>query len=307
MKIKDILKSEGKPFPSVEIVPPLSGMSKEDLFNSIDPLMEYSPRYINVTRHREEVVFREEADGTFSRHMVRNRVSETAVCGAIMARYGVEVVPHMICAGHTTDQTAAKLKDFAFLGIENVIALRGDSMVGEKRFTPTPGGFSHADELVRMIKEGGKEGTDFSVGVGGYPEKHFEAPNLETDIENLKRKVDAGADYVITQMFFDNNTFYSFRDKCREAGITVPIIPGIKPLSTLRHVELLPQSFSIDLPAELTDEVMAHKDDKGAIYRIGTLWAINQCKDLLKHDVPAIHLYTMGKAGNICEILKECF
>ena len=140
MKIKDILKSEGKPFPSVEIVPPLSGMSKEDLFNSIDPLMEYSPRYINVTRHREEVVFREEADGTFSRHMVRNRVSETAVCGAIMARYGVEVVPHMICAGHTADQTAAKLKDFAFLGIENVIALRGDSMVGEKRFTPTPGG-----------------------------------------------------------------------------------------------------------------------------------------------------------------------
>ena len=224
-----------------------------------------------------------------------------------MARYGVEVVPHMICAGHTADQTAAKLKDFAFLGIENVIALRGDSMVGEKRFTPTPGGFSHADELVRMIKEGGKEGTDFCVGVGAYPEKHFEAPNLETDIENLKRKVDAGADFIITQMFFDNNSFYNFRDKCREAGILVPIIPGIKPLSTLRHVELLPQSFSIDIPKELSDEVLSHKDDKQAIYRIGTLWAINQCKDLLKNGVPAIHLYTMGKAGNICEILKECF
>ena len=307
MKIKDILSKSGKPFPSIEIVPPLSGMTKEDLLNSIDPLMEYSPRYINVTRHREEVVFREEADGSFSRHFVRNRVSSVAVCAAIMAKYGVEVVPHIICAGSTSDQIEAALKDFAFMGIENVIALRGDSLAGEKRFSPTPGGFTHADELVRMIKEGGKEGTDFCVGVGAYPEKHFEAPNLETDIENLKRKVDAGADFVITQMFFDNNSFYSFRDKCREAGILVPIIPGIKPLSTLRHVELLPQSFSIDIPKELSDEVLSHKDDKQAIYRIGTLWAINQCKDLLKNGVPAIHLYTMGKSGNICEILKECF
>ena len=307
MKIKDILSKSGKPFPSIEIVPPLRGMTKEDLLNSIDPLMEYSPRYINVTRHREEVVFREEADGSFSRHFVRNRVSSVAVCAAIMAKYGVEVVPHIICAGSTSDQIEAALKDFAFMGIENVIALRGDSLAGEKRFSPTPGGFTHADELVRMIKEGGKEGTDFCVGVGAYPEKHFEAPNLETDIENLKRKVDAGADFVITQMFFDNNSFYSFRDKCREAGILVPIIPGIKPLSTLRHVELLPQSFSIDIPKELSDEVLSHKDDKQAIYRIGTLWAINQCKDLLSNGVPAIHLYTMGKSGNICEILKECF
>ena len=307
MKIKDILTSEGKPFPSIEIVPPVKGMSKEDLFKSIDPLMEYSPRYINVTRHRDEVVFKEEADGSFSRHMVRSRVSGVAVCAAIMARYGAEVVPHIICAGATTDQIEATLKDFAFMGIENVIALRGDSLVGEKRFTPTPGGFTHADELVKMIKDGGKEGTDFCVGVGAYAEKHFEAPNLETDIQNLKHKVDQGADFIITQMFFDNDKFYSFCDKCREAGITVPIIPGIKPLSTLRHIELLPQSFSIDLPSELTDEVMAHKDDKDAIYRIGTLWAINQCKDLIAHGVPAIHLYTMGKAGNICEILKECF
>ena len=307
MKIKDILTNEGKPFPSIEIVPPAKGMSKEDLFNSIDPLMEYSPRYINVTRHRDEVVFREEADGSFSRHMVRSRVSGVAVCAAVMARYGIEVVPHIICAGSTSDQIEATLKDFAFMGVENVIALRGDSLVGEKRFTPTPGGFTHADELVRMIKEGGKEGTDFCVGVGAYPEKHFEAPNLETDILNLKRKVDQGADFIITQMFFDNDKFYRFRDKCREAGITVPIIPGIKPLSSLRHVELLPQSFSIDLPADLTDEVMSHKDDKDAVYRIGTLWAINQCKDLVAHGVPAIHLYTMGKAGNICEILKECF
>lgn len=307
MKIKDILTSEGKPFPSIEIVPPVKGLSKEDLFKSIDPLMEYAPRYINVTRHRDEVVFKEEADGNFSRHLVRNRVSSVAVCAAVMTRYGVEVVPHVICAGATTDQIEATLKDFAFMGIENVLALRGDSLAGEKRFVPTPGGFSHADELVKMIKDGGKEGTDFCVGVGAYPEKHFEAPNLETDILNLKHKVDQGADFIITQMFFDNDRFYRFRDRCREAGITVPIIPGIKPLSTLRHLELLPQTFSIDLPPELTQEVLAHKEDKEAVYRIGTQWAVCQCKDLLAHGVPAIHLYSMGKAGNICEILKACF
>ena len=189
------------------------------------------------------------------------------------------------------------------------MALRGDSIAGEKRFTPAPGGYSYAGELVEGIRNFEKKIGEnaFSIGVGGYPEKHFEAANIETDIANLKKKVDAGADYIITQMFFDNSVFYGFRDRCRQAGISVPIIPGLKPLSTYRQTTLLPQSFSIDIPVELTEALKDAGDDKDAAYGIGTQWCISQCKDLLKHGVPAVHFYTMGKSRNITEILKECF
>lgn len=321
MKVSEILADSRKAFPSLEIVPPLRGLTKDELLENIAPFMEFSPKYINVTSHRDEYEYREEADGSFSRHLVRNRISETTVCAAIMSRYDIEVVPHLICGGSTKEEIESRLDNLEFLGINNILALRGDCMTGEKRFSPTPGGYSYASELVEGIRsyQGGAsyqrkrkmgeeaDGRYFCIGVGGYPEKHFEAPNIETDIANLKRKVDAGADYIITQMFFDNKVFYDFERRCREAGITVPILPGLKPLSTERQVALLPESFSIDIPLELTGEIAKAKGDREAIYRIGAEWCAMQCKDLIRHGVPAVHFYTMGKSENIVRILKECF
>lgn len=319
MKISEILAGSTKAYPSIEIVPPLRGITKDELLESIAPFMEFSPKYINVTSHRDEFEYREEADGTFSRHLLRNRISETTVCAAIMSKYDVEVVPHLICGGSTVEEIESKLDNMAFLGINNIVALRGDSMAGEKRFTPTPGGYRYASELVEGIRSyqgsnsyrrsRGLETDDrfFCIGVGAYPEKHFEAANIETDILNLKKKVDAGADYIITQMFFDNQIYYDFVAKCRAAGITVPIIPGLKPLSTARQISVLPEAFSLDIPLELTQEIEKHKGDKEAVYQIGTEWCTAQCKDLLKNNVPAVHFYTMGKSRNITDILRECF
>lgn len=319
MKVSEILAGSTKAFPSLEIVPPLRGLTKDELLESIEAFMEFSPRYINVTSHRDEFEFRQETDGSFTRHLIRNRISETTVCAAIMSRYDVEVVPHLICGGSTAEEIESKLDNLAFLGINNIVALRGDCISGEKRFSPTPGGYRYASELVEGIRSyqgsstyrrsRGLEADDrfFCIGVGAYPEKHFEAPNIETDIANLKRKVDAGADYIITQMFFDNKVYYDFVGKCREAGITVPIIPGLKPLSTFRQISVIPESFSLDIPVELTQEMTKAKDDKEALYRIGTEWCTMQCKDLIAHGVPAVHFYTMGKSQNITEILRECF
>lgn len=318
MRVSEILASSKKAFPSLEIVPPLRGMTKNELLESIAPFMEFSPKYINVTSHRDEYEFREEADGSFSRHLVRNRISETTVCAAIMSRYDIDVVPHLICGGSTKEEIESKLDNLEFLGINNILALRGDCMTGEKRFTATPGGYRYASELVEGIRtyQGSagyrrnrkiEDGRYFCIGVGAYPEKHFEAPNLETDIANLKKKVDAGADYIITQMFFDNQVYYDFVDRCREAGISIPIIPGLKPLSTARQIGTLPEAFSLDIPVELTEEIRKHSDDRKAVYEIGTEWCAMQCKDLLEHGVPAVHFYTMGKTDNITRILKECF
>ena len=319
MKVSEILATSKRAFPSLEIVPPLRGLTKEELLESIAPFMEFKPKYINVTSHRDEFEYRQAADGSFSRHLVRNRISETTVCSAIMSRYDVDVVPHLICGGNTIEEIESRLDNLAFLGINNILALRGDSMTGEKRFTPTPGGYRYASELVEGIRnyQGSStyrrsKGLDtddryFCIGVGAYPEKHFEAPNIETDIANLKKKVDAGADYIITQMFFDNNIYYNFVAKCRAAGITVPIIPGLKPLSTVRQIGTLPESFSLDIPLELTEAMKSAGDDRKAAYRIGTEWCTMQCKDLIAHGVPAVHFYTMGKSENIVSILQECF
>lgn len=308
MTISQILSaSGGRPLLSIEVVPPIKGISREELISNIAPLMEFKPPYINVTNHRDEYEYRPEPDGSWSRHLVRRRVSETAVCAAIQAAFDVEVVPHIICGGFTAEEIHSQLADFRFMGIRNIMALRGDSIAGEKRFTPTPGGYSHASGLVRAIRDSEDGAEPFCIGVGAYPEKHFEAPNMETDIRHLKEKVDAGADYIITQMFFDNNVFYNFRDRCRAAGITVPIIPGLKPLSGPRQVEQLPESFSIDIPVELTAEIMVHKDDKAACYEIGQRWCSAQCKDLLANGVPAVHFYTMGKASNVIKVIRECF
>lgn len=319
MKVSEILASSTKAFPSLEIVPPLRGITKDELLESIAPFMEFKPKYINVTSHRDEFEFRQEADGSFSRHLVRNRISETTVCAAIMSRYDIDVVPHLICGGNTAEEIESRLDNLAFLGINNILALRGDSMTGEKRFTPTPGGYRYASELVEGIRsyQGSSayrrsKGLDteerfFCIGVGAYPEKHFEAPNIETDIANLKKKVDAGADYIITQMFFDNKVYYDFVSRCRAAGINVPIIPGLKPLSTYRQISTLPEAFSLDIPLELTEAMKDAAEDKEAAYGIGTEWCAMQCKDLIRNGVPAVHFYTMGKTENIVNILKECF
>ena len=305
MRITDFL-DPSHPFPSLEIIPPLGGIAKDELLENIAPLMEFKPRYVNVTTHRDEVQFVPQADGTFLRRIVRSRVSPVAVCGSIQGRYDVEVVPHVICAGNTAAEIEWLVQDFHFMGIDNVMALRGDSLAGEERFSPAPGGYAHADELVRAIRSM-EAGKGLCIGVGGYPEKHFEAANIETDIAFLKRKVEAGADCVITQMFFDNAVFYRFVDLCRGAGITVPIIPGLKPLATARQVGLLPESFSIDIPLELTEAVKEAGEDKEAVRRIGVDWCAAQCRDLLRHGVPAVHFYTMGKSPSVVEVLRRCF
>ncbi len=308
MKITEILNSSTKAFPSIEIVPPLNGMDKETLTGTIREFMEFSPKYINVTCHRDEFSYKMEKDGTYSRHLVRNRVSEVAVCAAIQSKFDIDVVPHIICGGTSAEEIESELYSYRFLGIENVMALRGDSITGEKRFTPHPSGYAHADELVSAIRRfDADNGCKFCIGVGGYPEKHFECANIETDIENLKRKVDAGADYIITQMFFDNAVFYKFVDMCKAAGINIPIIPGLKPLSSFKQLALLPESFSLDIPKELTEEITRAKGDKEEVYRIGTEWCARQCKDLIAHGVPAVHFYTMGKTRNITQIMRECF
>lgn len=305
MKISEIIAGARKPFPSIEIVPPLKGIVKNELLDSIRPFMEFRPPYVNVTCHRVEYEFVGQPDGSFVKKTVRRRVSETAVCAAVQAEFDIEVVPHIICGGATAEAVENQLQDFKFMGVSNVMALRGDCLVGEKRFTPEPGGYRYASELVEAIRRfESEQSASFCIGVGAYPEKHFEAANIETDIANLKKKVDAGADYIITQMFFDNQVFYAFRDKCREAGITVPIIPGLKPLSTPRQVELLPKSFSIDIPLALTSEIAAHRE---AAYEIGREWCTEQCKDLIRHGVPAVHFYTMGRQDNVINILKDCF
>lgn len=311
MKVSEILASSPAPYPSLEIVPPLTGLTKAELLDGIRPFMEFSPKYINVTCHRDEVEYNPRPDGSYQRRLVRRRVSESAVCGVIQSEFKIEVVPHLICGGATAEQIEFQLQDFHFMGISNLLALRGDCTAGEKRFTPEPGGYSHADELVAAVHRFERERLGgeafFCIGVGAYPEKHFEAPNLERDIEMLKHKVDAGADYIVTQMFFSNSVFYDFREKCRAAGISVPIIPGLKPLSSWRQIRLLPETFSIDIPQELTLEMEKHKDDRQACYRIGQEWCTMQCRDLLAHGVPAVHFYTMGRADNVAGILKDCF
>jgi len=308
MKISEIIEKSRKPFPSLEIVPPLKGVSRDELLDSIRPFMEFKPPFINVTCHRNEYEFRREENGTFSRHSVKRRVSETAVCAAVQNAFNIEVVPHLICAGASADKIDDQLHDMMFLGIENILALRGDCLVGEKRFTPEQDGYSHADSLVQAIRRfESLNSYKFCVGVGAYPEKHFEAPNLEADIAFLKKKVDAGADFIISQMFFDNAVFYRFRDRCHEAGINVPIIPGLKPLSTFKQIGLLPQSFSIDIPQDLVSEMSACKDDKAACYQTGLNWCLEQSRDLIDHGAPAIHYYTMGKPDNVVQILKQLF
>lgn len=317
MKITDILNKRGKAVFSFELVPPLKGSDINKIYEAIDPLMEFAPPFINITFHRDEVEYRERADGSIARTTVTKRPGSVALAAAIMRHFNVEVVPHIICGGASRHKIENDLIDLNFLDIENVVALRGDAIPGQKFFTPEEDGHRYSSELVEQIHNmncgqyldeslTNAVATNFCIGVAGYPEKHYEAPNIETDIANLKKKVEAGANYIVTQMFFDNEKFFRFVDKCRAAGITIPIIPGLKPISTTTHIEMLPRTFSIDIPEALVKEVRKCKTNK-EVNQVGIEWAITQSRELIKRGVPAVHYYTMGKSDNIRQIVSQSF
>tara|TARA_B100000780_G_C21060009_1_gene425994 strand:- start:4 stop:957 length:954 start_codon:yes stop_codon:yes gene_type:complete len=317
MKITEILAKSKECQFTFEILPPLKGQKAQDIFDHIDPLMEFKPSFIDVTYHREETVYKRLPSGLLQEKVVRKRPGTVGICAAIMHRYDTEAVPHVLCGGFTREDTENVLIDLNFLGIENVVALRGDQARGESYFTPKPEGNTFSIDLVRQINdlnEGryldedlqNSTATDFCIGVAGYPEKHFEAPSLNIDINHLKSKVDAGADYIVTQLFFDNQKYFEFVAKCRDAGITVPIIPGLKPLVTKRQLSLLPQFFHVDIPDTLAIEALKCKDND-AVRKLGIAWCIEQSKELQRAGVPVLHYYSMGKSTNIQEIASAVF
>jgi methylenetetrahydrofolate reductase (NADPH) len=318
MKVIDILNSSQRPFASFELVPPLKGSDVSRLYDSIDPLMQFAPPFINITCHRDEVEYIPNGDGSYKKMTLAKRPSTIAIVAAVMRRYPqLEIVPHVICGGASQSRVESELLDLHFLGIENVVALRGDAIPGQRFFIPEADGFSHSAELVAMIRQLNrgqyldptvKNGlsTNFCVGVAAYPEKHFEAANLDVDIQHLKQKVEAGADYIVTQMFFDNQQYFLFVERLRQAGITVPVIPGLKPISSQRQIDLLPRSFHIDIPQALVSALKQAKTPEAA-YQVGIEWAIEQSRELLAHGAPAIHYYTMAKTDNVCQIVKKVF
>ena len=319
MKITDHIKNaNGKTLFSLEVVPPQKGIGIEDLYKNIDPLMEFKPPFIDVTTSREEYIYIDKGNGLMERRITRMRPGTLGICAAIQHKYNVDTVPHLLCGGFTKEETEYLLVDCMYLGIDNIMALRGDAMKGHQYFEATPGGHPSAMDLVHQISNLGRgkylhdddqicdEHNKFCIGVAGYPEKHMEAPSMNYDLKWLKQKVDAGADYIVTQMFFDNKKFIEFVQKAREMGITVPIIPGIKPIATKNHLKLLPQVFKIDLPEDLINAVESAKNNE-AVKQIGVEWAIQQCKELLDFGVPVLHFYSMGKSDNIKKVAGELF
>ena len=318
MKVTEhIQTANGKTLFSFEILPPLKGQNIQTIFDSIDPLMEFKPPFIDVTYHREEYDYKELAKGLLEKRIVRKRPGTVGICAAIQNKYEVDAIPHVLCGGFTKEDTENFLIDMGFLGIDNVVALRGDAVKSETYFKPEPTGNAFAVDLVRQIDDmnhgvyldedlKNSTQTDFCIGVAGYPEKHMEAPNMESDIHFLKKKIEAGADYVVTQMFFDNSKFFAFVDSCRKAGIEVPIIPGLKPLATQKQLNLIPHRFHVDLPEALIKEVIKAKS-KEAIRQVGIDWCIAQSKELIAAGVPFLHYYSMGKSDNIHKIATAIF
>ncbi|MBX2970298.1 MAG: methylenetetrahydrofolate reductase [NAD(P)H] [Cyclobacteriaceae bacterium] len=318
MKVTEHLaKANGKTLFTIEVLPPLKGENIRSLFDHMDPLMEFKPCFVDVTYHREEYVYKKRENGLLEKKSTRKRPGTVALCAAIQNHYKVDTVPHIICGGFSKDETENALIDLHFLGIENVLVLQGDGIKNEGRFVPEPDGHKFASELLQQVADMNKgvyldeellntTPTNFCIGVAGYPEKHFAAPNLKTDLKFLKLKVDLGAEYIVTQMFFDNQKYFDFVAKCREAGINVPIIPGIKPITTKNQVSVLPTIFHIDLPEALADEVEKCKDN-AAVRQVGVEWAVKQSKELIKAGVPTLHFYSMGKSDPIYRIAKELF
>jgi methylenetetrahydrofolate reductase (NADPH) len=316
MKITDHLKQAKETLFSLEILPPLKGKSIQSIYDGIDPLMEFKPPFVNVTYHREEYVYKERERGLLEKIAIRKRPGTVGICAAIMNKYQVDAVPHLICGGFSKEETENALIDLQFLGIDNVLALRGDSIKTESNFRPHEEGHSYAVDLIHQIK-GMNDGiyimddvqlepTDFCIGAAGYPEKHFEAMNLATDLHYLKQKVEAGAEYLVTQMFFDNQKYFDFVKACREVGINVPIIPGLKPIRSLCHISFLPKFFHIDYPESLSKELLKCKDNK-YVEQVGIEWGIQQSKELKAANVPCIHYYTMSNSIAVHSIAKEIF
>lgn len=316
MKVTDHLKASNETLFSFEILPPLKGKSIQSIFDGIDPLMEFNPRFVNVTYHREEFIYKERENGLLEKIAIRKRPGTVGICAAIMNKYDVDAVPHLICGGFSKEETENALIDLQFLGIDNVLALRGDSIKTESSFKPHKYGHKYAVELIEqvgrmnngeyLVEDVNLESTDFCIGAAGYPEKHFEAMNLATDLKYLKAKVDAGAEYIVTQMFFDNKKYFEFVAACRGAGIEVPIIPGLKPIKTINHISFLPKFFHIDYPEELSKELLKCKDNAG-VKQVGIEWGIQQSKELKEANVPCIHYYTMSNSDNVKAIAKEIF
>lgn len=317
MKVTEhINNAKGEPLFSFEIIPPVKGKSIQELYDNIDPLMEFNPPFIDVTTSREEYIYIDR-DGLLDKKLTRMRPGTLGICASIKHKYDVDAIPHVLCGGFTKEETEYLLVDCHYLGIDNVMALRGDAMKEEKYFEPTNGGHLYASDLVKQIQELNcgnylhevietDNCSDFCIGVAGYPEKHMEAPSLKSDLKRLKEKVELGADYVVTQMFFDNKKFFEFLDAAREMGIDVPIIPGIKPIAVKKHLQLLPQVFRVDIPEDLIDAVEKCKNNT-AVRQVGVEWCIEQSKELKEAGVPVLHYYSMGKSDNIKAIAKAVF
>ncbi len=317
MKLTDILSKRKKTLFSFEILPPLKGKGVESIYESIDPLMKFDPAFINVTYHREEFIYKKREKGYLEKVTIRKRPGTVGICAAIKNKYNVEAIPHLICGGFNREETENALIDLNFLGINNILALRGDPIKTETNFTPEEGGHNYAIELVNQIVELNKgkylhdesnnsAPTNFCIGVAGYPEKHFESPNMKVDLRHLKAKVDAGAEYIVTQMFYDNNHYFKFVEDCRSIGIEVPIIPGLKVLTSEKQMVSLSKFFHIDLPIELVQKIEECKA-KEEVRQVGINWAIKQSKELIEFGVPCIHYFTMGKSTALCEVANEIF
>ena len=314
-KITQHLQQSDKTLFSFEILPPLKGESIQQLFKAIDPLMEFKPKFIDVTYHREEYVYKKRENGLLERQTIRKRPGTVGICAAIMNHFKVDAVPHIICGGFSKEETENALIDLDFLGIDNVLVLRGDAIKSEGSFTADPNGHSYATELLvqvndmnngKYVEEINMSPTNFCIGVAGYPEKHFEAPSLNNDLKYLKQKVDLGAEFIVTQMFFDNKKYFEFVNKCREMGITIPIIPGLKPITTKKQLTILPSIFHIDLPDELVLEIEKCKTND-QVKQVGIEWGIKQSKELMDAGVPCLHYYSMSKSDAVRQIAETLF
>ena len=316
MKVTEYIQKRKDTIFSFEIIPPLKGKGIEDLCAGIDPLMEFNPPFINVTYHREEYEYKKMGNGLLKKVSIRKRPGTVGICAALMNRYKVDAIPHIICGGFTKEETESALIDLKFLGVDNILALRGDPMKNEAAFVPTEGGNAYALDLIGQISEMNNgqylyeetknSPSNFCIGTAGYPEKHFEAMNLSSDLKNLKKKVDAGAEFIVTQLFYDNEKFFEFVSKCRDIGIGVPIIPGIKPITNLRHLSFIPKFFHVNFPEAFSNELEKCKNDE-EVKQVGIEWTTAQCKELVKADIPVIHFYTMGKGQAVKNIAKEIF
>jgi methylenetetrahydrofolate reductase (NADPH) len=318
MKVTEYFENAGgETLVSFEVLPPLKGGSMAAIFNILDPLMEFKPPFVDVTYHREEFIYKKRDSGYYEKIAIRKRPGTVGICASIMHRYGIDAVPHLICGGFTKEETENALIDLNFLNINNVLALRGDARKFDGKFVPEPDGHKYAIDLVRQMGEMNNghyldtniingEKTDFCIGIAGYPEKHFEAPNMDLDLKYLKEKVDAGAGYIVTQMFFDNEKFFQFVEKCRKIGINVPIVPGLKPLTKRYQLTSIPRNFYINMPDDLVNAVTNAKDDK-AVLEVGIEWCIAQSQELKKAGVPCLHYYTMGDTETIKRIAEATF